>query len=102
MSRARARELRSDATRAERALWAILRTFREQGYHFRRQVPIGPYYADIACHHARLVIEADGATHSTDQEIAHDRRRDRYFRSRGFRIIRVWNSEITESPDGVF
>lgn len=101
MSKWRAREMRNEPTLAERRLWNILHSLRQQGYHFRRQVQIGPYYADIACHHARLIIEADGATHSTDEELAHDERRDRYLRSRGFRVLRVWNDDIARNAAGV-
>jgi very-short-patch-repair endonuclease len=64
-------------------------------------VKIGPYYADIACHHARLIIEADGATHSSDEELAHDDRRDRYLRSRGFRVLRFWNHDFADNAAGV-
>ena len=101
MSKWRAREMRNEPTLAERRLWNILYSLRQQGYHFRRQVQIGPYYADIACHHARLVIEVDGATHSSDEELARDKRRDRYLTSRGFRALRFWNHDIAENPSGV-
>jgi very-short-patch-repair endonuclease len=101
MSKWRAREMRNDPTLAERRLWAILHSLRQQGYHFRRQVQIGPYYADIACHDARLIIEVDGATHSTDEEISYDQRRERYLRSRGFRTLRLWNSDIAANSSGV-
>lgn len=99
MSIARAREMRNGATPIERRLWTILRQFRERGYHFRRQVPIGPYYADVACHHAKLVIEADGLTH-VDQ--SYDDRRDAFMRSRGFRVLRFSNADIVTNADGVF
>ena len=58
---ARARQLREAMTDGERKLWQSLKTFRVlYGFHIRRQVPIGPYVADFACHAARLVIEIDG------------------------------------------
>ena len=99
MSLARARELRRSATPPERQLWALLGQFREAGYHFRRQVPIGPYYADIACHHARLVIEADGESHGDG---AADARRDAYMTGRGYRVLRFSNRDIVANPEGVF
>ena len=58
MTTDRARQLRRDATEPERRLWAILHSLREQGYHFRRQHPIGPYYADFACVRAALVYRS--------------------------------------------
>ena len=57
---ARARTLRQNMTEAERRVWQILRSHRMTGYQFRRQVPIGRYIADFACHEARLIVEIDG------------------------------------------
>jgi very-short-patch-repair endonuclease len=99
MSLARARELRHAATPPERVLWALLGQFREAGYHFRRQVPIGPYYADMACHHAKLVIEADGLSHV---DAAYDQQRDAYMAGRGYRVLRFSNRDIAANPEGVF
>ena len=36
--------------------------------HFRRQAPVGPYFADFACHTKRLVIELDGGQHHSDDQ----------------------------------
>ena len=71
------------------------------GHHFRRQHPIGPYVADFACVIAKLVVEVDGGTHSTDQEQAHDRRRDAYLRRQGWRVCRVWNDDVYRNTEGV-
>ncbi|MBN9304521.1 MAG: hypothetical protein BGO82_12570 [Devosia sp. 67-54] len=98
MSLPRARELRASSTIIERRLWNLLRPYREQGYHFRRQVPIGPYFADFACHHARLVIEADGVSHD---DAGRDARRDAYMQSRGFRVLRLSNADIVANAEGV-
>ncbi|MGN6684206.1 MAG: endonuclease domain-containing protein, partial [Devosia sp.] len=98
MSLTRARGLRANATIIERRLWNLLRPYREQGYHFRRQVPIGPYFADFACHHARLVIEADGTSHD---DAGRDIRRDGYMQARGFRVLRLANSDVVGNPEGV-
>lgn len=95
----RARELRHNPTDPERKLWALLHHFRQLGYHFRRQYPVGSYYTDFACIHAKLIIEADGDTHAA--QVDYDRRRDAYLRSRGFRVLRFWNNEITGNPEGV-
>jgi very-short-patch-repair endonuclease len=94
-SRPLAKRLRGGMTDAEIILWSYLRR-RASIYrlHFRRQHPIGPYVADFACVTARVVIEVDGATHSTPEEISHDRRRDAYLRNRGWRVLRVSNTEI--------
>jgi hypothetical protein len=68
------------------------------GFKFRRQVPIGPYFADFACYEGRLVVELDGSQHF---ESARDVRRDEELRRRGFEVLRVWNSELSDNRDGV-
>ena len=94
----RARQLRSKQTNAETLLWHKLRARRLAGYRFRRQHPIGPYVVDFVCLDASLVVEVDGATH---EDPARDERRDRDLATRGFRTIRVWNSDVYENLDGV-
>ena len=91
-----ARALRNNSTRHERKLWGMIRRLRPK---FTRQFPIGPYTADFACRQARLVVELDGGQHS---ESDHDRRRDTFLRAQGWSVIRIWNNELDENPDGVF
>ena len=97
---ARARELRANETSAEARLWSVLRAKRLGGFKFRRQHAIGGYIADFVCLAARLVIEVDGATHGDDREQA-DIKRTAYIEKLGFRVTRVWNTEIFENLDGV-
>src|ERR1700730_9966315 len=89
----RARAFRRKLTRAETILWSKLR-HGLGGMLFRRQHPIGPYIADFACIRARLVVEVDGATHSTDAERRYDARREAFLRSRSWQIVRVTNDEV--------
>ena len=94
----RARELRNAATPFEKKLWSLLReTHRSHGLHFRRQVPIGPYIADFACHGRKLIIEIDGHTH--DQ--AYDARRDTWLAGFGYRTIRFSNWQVANDWEGV-
>ena len=98
----RARALRRAATSAERKVWAGLRNRSLGGHKFVRQEPIGPYFADFACRAARLVVEIDGATHSTDRELAYDRLREDFIRTQGYSIVRFTNAEVYEQSDRVF
>ena len=97
----RARSLRRELTDAERKLWYALRAHRLAGLSFRRQAPCGPFIADFLCAEAWLVVEVDGATHSTEEEIAYDRRRDEWFAANGYRLLRVTNSEVYRNLDGI-
>ncbi|MGD9801188.1 MAG: endonuclease domain-containing protein, partial [Parvularculaceae bacterium] len=60
MADERARNLRKNATPAERALWRYLRAKRDHGWKFRRQHPLGPYYADVVGLEAKLGVVHDG------------------------------------------
>jgi very-short-patch-repair endonuclease len=97
----RARSLRRELTDAKRKLWHALRAHRLAGLSFRRQAPCGPYIADFLCADARLVIEVDGATHSTEEEIAYDRRREKWFAANGYRVLRLTNDEVYRNLDGI-
>lgn len=83
-------------------MWRLLHVLRTGGYHFRKQAQIGPYFADIACHHAKLVIEIDGDTHGTDAAERHDAARDDFLRRQGYTVLRFTNSDVIENPNGVF
>jgi very-short-patch-repair endonuclease len=98
----KARSLRQNMTKAEVILWTHLRRRALEGARFRRQHPIGPYIADFACASAKLVVEVDGATHSTAEELAYDSRRTTYLNSEGWSVVRVTNSDIYENIDGVW
>jgi len=97
----RARELRRLSPAAERILWARLKNSGVQGVKFVRSEPIGPYIADFACRSAKLVVEIDGATHSTDEEIARDRRRTAFLEAQGYRVARFANAQVFENVEAV-
>ncbi len=95
-----ARSLRKNATRAERLLWSRLRRNSVEGFYFRRQVPVFDYIADFACFEAKLIVEVDGATHSSPSELADDARRDARFEARGFMVLRIVNDDVYKNLDG--
>jgi very-short-patch-repair endonuclease len=86
-------------TLPERRLWAELR---RMGRHFRRQVPVGRYVADFACHARCLVVEVDGPPHQLFAEVAaRDRERDAWFASQGYRTLRFTNAEVMDDLESV-
>ena len=97
----RARVLRQGQTQAEAALWRALRGRGLGGFKFVRQEPIGPYFADFVCRDEKLVIEIDGATHSTDEELRNDARRTEFLQARGYRVVRFQNEDVYRNLDGV-
>jgi very-short-patch-repair endonuclease len=96
-----ARSLRKRLTPQETKLWNALRALRPAGFHFRRQVPVGPYIIDFACLRHRLLIEVDGGQHSRDETLERDQMRDARLTELGFRMLRFWNAEIDGNLDGV-
>jgi very-short-patch-repair endonuclease len=96
------KKLRRQFGEPERAMWRILHPLRQQGYHFRRQVEIGTYFVDFACHRPATVIEVDGETHASDLAKSNDAVRDDYLQGRGYRVLRFWNNEVTGNPEGVY
>ena len=92
----RARSLRRRMTKAEIAMWRVLRVAFPD-HHFRKQVPIGRLTADFASHGAKLIIEVDGGQHGG----ARDEVRTRVLQAAGHRVIRFWNNDVLDNPDGV-
>ena len=88
-------------TRAEIILWTRLRGKQIGGTKFRRQHPIGPYIADFASVSEMVVIEVDGWTHSTDEELSHDAWRTKFLENLGWTVIRIENSDIYDDEDRV-
>ena len=95
-----ARRLRREATAAERKLWEALRGRRLEGFKFLRQAPVGPFVADFLCREHRLVVEADGETHRTADELAADARRSSYLERDGYRVLRLRNEDVLDGMEG--
>ncbi len=96
---ARSRELRQNATEAEKRLWARLSARQVAGTRFNRQFPIGPFICDFVSRGAKLIIEVDGGQHASHAES--DASRTAYLRTKGYRVIRFWNNDVLENTDGV-
>ena len=96
---ARARELRHEATPAERRLWQYLSGNRLGGHKFSRQMPLVPYFCDFLCRRAKMVIELDGDTHAAAPEA--DMQRDCFMRERGYRVLRFGNADVMGNVEGV-
>ncbi len=97
----RSRQLRSNATEAERLLWWKLRELKKLGHHFRRQAPFRSYTLDFVEHNCQIVIELDGGQHNTNEHRAHDQRRDKLLKSQGYSTLRFWNNDVLENLDTV-
>ncbi len=94
-----ARQFHRTLAAAKKLLWKELRNRQLDGFEFVRQAPVGPFIVDFLCRNHPLIVEVDGATHASDDEIADDRRRSAKLEKRGHRVVRLPISEVLESMD---
>lgn len=95
------RRLRVEQTVHETILWAYLRSRRLGGLKFRRQFPICRFIVDFCCFEKKIIVELDGRQHGEKEHAKRDRIRDEILRAKGYKILRVWNSEINNNLEGV-
>ena len=95
----RARALRVQQTDAEARLWHHLRNRQFLGLKFRRQHPIGAYFADFACLEIGLIIELDGSQHQSAE--AYDAHRAAVMQDHGFRTVRFWTHHVLTQTESV-
>jgi very-short-patch-repair endonuclease len=70
------------------------------GWKFKRQVPHGSYILDFYCADAGLAIKVDGMQH-LDDRAQYDSGRTAYLEREGVRVLRFWNSGVSENLSGV-
>ncbi|WP_312846571.1 endonuclease domain-containing protein [Sphingopyxis sp. PET50] len=80
---------------AERKLWRLLSRYRPA---FTRQLVVGNYIVDLACREAKLAVELDGSQHVDQQD--YDAERTAYLEANGWRVVRLWNSDVLGNPEG--
>jgi very-short-patch-repair endonuclease len=84
----------------ERRIWSHLRGRQVDGWKFRRQHPIGPYFVDFYCAAARLVIEFNGLSHDNDRRWDYDQRRQAWLEAQGYRVLNLnYETELEQLDD---
>jgi very-short-patch-repair endonuclease len=96
-----ARNLRSNMTDAEQALWWELRGKRLHGMRFYRQKPLMDFIVDFYCPRAGLVVEPDGSQHLEREHMDRDRWRDGCLRTLGLNVLRFSNREVLMEREAV-
>ena len=94
----RARDLRRNATDAEKRLRRALREAFPTA-KFRHQVPFGPYFADFLSFSLKLIVEVDGGQHAVDAE--YDEARTQALKLLGYQVIRFWNGAVLRESGAV-
>jgi leucyl-tRNA synthetase len=85
---------------AEDIVWEGVR-MRRLGTKFRRQQSFLNFIVDFYCSEVGLIVEIDGATHSTPEEISYDQYRQRKLEELGYTVIRFTNAEVIQTQDVV-
>src|SRR6476660_4275156 len=96
-----ARYLRRTMSPAQSRLWDRLRARKLEGWKFRRQHPIGPYFVPLYCPAVRLVIEIDEMSVELDPERTDRESRATWLEARGYRVMHVTAEEVDRGLDGV-
>jgi very-short-patch-repair endonuclease len=75
---------------------------KRNGYYVVTQYPCGKYRVDLALPTYNIAIECDGkAFHSSREQKAHDRRKDRYLRKNGYKVLRFTGRQINSNLSSV-
>jgi len=101
------RDLRKNATKAERLFWDAVRNRKLEGKKFYRQYPFLHditgretfFVVDFYCHEEKLVIELDGSIHQ--YKLKEDKEREKILGYLGLRILRFRNEEVINNLDDV-
>ena len=67
--------------------------------HFRAQHALGNYVVDFCAARKKLIIELDGSQHLEQTE--YDAERTRFLESKGYKVIRFWNNDVSNNLDAV-
>jgi very-short-patch-repair endonuclease len=81
---------------AEQRLSWLLRRRRLRGYRFHRQHTVGPFVVDFICVEEALIVELMGDQHVGG--LPADTQRKLFLESLGFRVLRLWDSEVLSDP----
>lgn len=94
------KDLRNNATNAEKLLWSHLRK-KQMVLLFRRQFSIGNYIVDFLCPSLRLVIELDGGYHDDPDQKVKDTIRENRLVEMKYTVIRYKNEQVFNNCDFV-
>ncbi len=98
------RDLRTNGTPAEAALWKRLKGRQVEGLMFRRQFSVGNAILDFYCPALRLALELDGQVHNNG---IWGRRQEDFDRDRlllaehGITVLRYENRIVFERPNHI-
>lgn len=81
---------------AEQRLRWLMRSRRLRGFRFQRHHAVGPFVVDFICVEEALIVELMGDQHVVG--LPGDAQRKLFLESLGFRVLRLWDSEVLSDP----
>lgn len=96
-----ARYLRRTMSPTQSRLWDRLRSRQLEGWKFRRQHPIGPYFVAFCCPAVRLLIDIGETAGELEPDFIDRKRRSTWLEARGYRVMHVTPEEVDQDLDGV-
>lgn len=88
-------------TKAEAMLWNEIKNKKILGFRFLRQYSIKNYVVDFYSPPLKLVLEVDGLTHITEEQILYVTERQNEIESIGIRFLRFTNPQIYSDLNSV-
>lgn len=98
-----AKELRKNMTPAEKKIWyEVLRNRQFENLRWLRQRPIDNFIVDFYCAELKLILEIDGDSHFTEDNMIYDKERTKILEQYGLTLIRFTNKEVMQNLSGVY
>lgn len=91
------RHLRNNSTLSEVLLWQELRAGQLKGYQFNRQKPLAQYIVDFYCKKLNLVIEVDGISHTYEDAVLKDQKRQLILEKMGLHFLRFDDIDVKKN-----
>ena len=91
----RVSELKKNATKSEILFIAKLK-YNNIKYEFQKPINYGfsYYIADFFILKYNIIVEIDGSSHNTDKQKIIDQRKDDFYHSKGYKVLRIKNEDV--------
>lgn len=93
---------RYQMTKAEACLWKYVLSAKKMcGYSFNRQRPIDDFIVDFYCKPLKLAIEVDGISHTFEDVVHKDEKKQQHLESLGITVLRFLDGEVLNDIENV-
>ncbi|MEA2030270.1 MAG: endonuclease domain-containing protein, partial [candidate division Zixibacteria bacterium] len=90
-------------TPAEKKIWyEVLRNRQFENLRWLRQRPIDNFIVDFYCAELKLILEIDGDSHFTEDNMIYDKERTKILEQYELTLIRFTNKEVMQNLSGVY